>query len=60
MPIIEYHCRKCGNVFENIEIDARQDEPVCPNCGSRNVEKIFSLFSTGKGRSACDISRPHG
>ncbi|HEX9563724.1 MAG TPA: zinc ribbon domain-containing protein [Gemmatimonadaceae bacterium] len=41
MPIFEYACRDCGNEFEALM--RRQDAPVCPKCGSVQLEKLLSL-----------------
>jgi putative FmdB family regulatory protein len=59
MPIQEYHCKKCGNVFENIEIDVRTCSLQCPDCGSKEVQKQFSLFASSKNdKSSCRIDIP--
>ncbi|HHY11000.1 MAG TPA: zinc ribbon domain-containing protein [Firmicutes bacterium] len=44
MPIFEYKCRHCGKVFEYL---IRQNEvPVCPECSSRDLTKLLSMFSS--------------
>ena len=59
MPIREYVCTKCGDRFENIEIDITTGNVVCPNCGSKKVEQVFSVFSSSSsGKSSCDVARP--
>jgi putative FmdB family regulatory protein len=61
MPIREYKCKKCGNIFENLEIDIRDGAVMCPNCHSKNVEKIFSLFARSKSsKSSCEITKHFG
>ena len=47
MPIYEYSCSKCGDDFELLVF--KSDEPVCPNCGSKNLQKKMSTcgFSVG-------------
>jgi putative FmdB family regulatory protein len=61
MPIREYKCKKCGNIFENLEIDLRDGNAMCPNCRSKNVEKVFSLFSrSSQSKSSCDITKRFG
>jgi len=47
MPIYEYSCGQCGDDFELLVL--RSDEPVCPNCGSKNLQKKMSAcgFSVG-------------
>jgi putative FmdB family regulatory protein len=55
LPIREYVCSKCGNVFENIEIEVRTGNVVCPNCRSTDVQPVFSIFSGLKsGNASCD------
>jgi putative FmdB family regulatory protein len=59
MPIREYRCEKCGNVFENIEIDARSGKVRCPDCGTRKVRSLFSAFASSVSqKSSCSINRP--
>ena len=57
MPIREYKCNKCGDVFENIEIEVTTGNVLCPNCKSRDVRQMFSLFSSSAtDDSSCDVS----
>jgi len=50
MPMYEYRCRKCGEVFERImKVNARGDSLICPHCGEKRAEKILSMFSSSKG-----------
>jgi len=45
MPIYEYRCEDCGTVFEKLaRTSGTPLEVECPNCGSRNCQKAFSLF----------------
>ncbi|MHC4884318.1 MAG: FmdB family zinc ribbon protein [Planctomycetota bacterium] len=47
MPIFEYTCKKCGELFEEL---VRSDTVVeCPKCGSQKVEKELSVFSAASG-----------
>jgi putative FmdB family regulatory protein len=56
MPIIEYHCRKCGNRFEDIQTDVKESKTSCPNCKSKNIERVLSIFSSTRARkSSCDF-----
>ena len=43
MPLYEYTCAKCENEFEQL-VRSTRDKVKCPSCGSRKVEKKFSLF----------------
>ncbi|OYD15207.1 hypothetical protein CH330_06280 [candidate division WOR-3 bacterium JGI_Cruoil_03_51_56] len=59
MPIYEYKCQKCGARFE--QLLKRADEKVsCPECGSFELEKLFSYLggvrggdSSGSSSSSC-------
>jgi putative FmdB family regulatory protein len=34
MPIYEYKCKKCGNLFEELRsFSEREDAAACPKCG---------------------------
>jgi len=58
LPIREYSCRKCGNIFENLEIEVKSGSVKCPNCKSEDVVRRLSIFSSSKsGKSSCDITR---
>jgi putative FmdB family regulatory protein len=41
MPIFEYHCRECEHAFE-VLILPRSPEPRCPECESKDIEKLLS------------------
>jgi len=46
MPIFEYTCRKCGETFERFSQRATAiTPPVCPACGSKDVDRVFSVFA---------------
>lgn len=42
MPIYEYECGKCGNVFELIQKISDPPANKCPECGSKKVSKLLS------------------
>ena len=55
MPIFEYACRNCSHNFE--ELVQGTQEPICPSCESRELEKKFSGFAVmgpGNALSACE------
>lgn len=60
MPIYEYRCRRCGEVFERyMKAHEKADALTCPYCGEKKPEKIFSSFSSSKGSdssSSCGSS----
>jgi len=43
MAIFEQRCKQCGHRFEVIAIGKRCRR-ACPNCGSRRVEQLASVF----------------
>lgn len=48
MPIFEYRCSNCETKFEKIVL--RDSEIIeCPNCHSRQTEKLFSRFAVAGG-----------
>ncbi len=46
MPIYEYQCQQCGDVFSqlwrSIAAASESDSLQCPNCGSENTSRIVS------------------
>lgn len=60
MPIYEYKCQKCDREFEKL-IFGNQNVN-CPECGSDEVKKKFSLFGMSgidnptSGCSSCSSS----
>jgi putative FmdB family regulatory protein len=65
MPIYEYTCTECGEDFEELILNSREDV-LCPNCNSEKIQKKMSVFahkneegfrpSTGSSCSACTAS----
>ena len=49
MPIYEYHCAGCGNCFEHLQFASDAGPVLCPQCGSRRVDRQLSSFATGGG-----------
>lgn len=48
MPLYEYQCRSCGNVFEKLRSMKEADLDLeCPKCHSDKVERQFSTFASG-------------
>jgi putative FmdB family regulatory protein len=45
MPMYEYRCEECGEVFEQLRPMAYADQGVvCPACESERVERLLSTF----------------
>lgn len=52
MPIYEYRCLECGEVFSELRMAHKIDEETkCPDCGSGSVKKKVSSFSSFSGGS---------
>ncbi len=47
MPIYEFRCLGCGNVFELLKLKKENEESgmKCPKCSSLEVERVLSLVS---------------
>ena len=59
MPIFEYVCMSCGNRFEKLQKAGAACEPGCPACGSAEVKKELSIFSSA-GASCSTADQGHG
>lgn len=52
MPVYEFKCVSCGEVFEIVAGLAERDEKaVCPSCGGRDVAPVFGGFKVGISRT---------
>jgi len=59
MPIYEYRCRSCNAEFEEFIRPPRDEEDLtCPQCGSDEVKKGFSLFGTSGLISGSAVPAP--
>lgn len=48
MPIYEYSCEKCNEMFEKfVKVSDGDDKVQCPKCGNSKVKRLFSLFGIG-------------
>jgi putative FmdB family regulatory protein len=48
MPIYEYRCQSCRQVFQKLQpMSAGKEGVSCPSCGSRRVERQLSVFASG-------------
>jgi putative FmdB family regulatory protein len=50
MPIFNYKCDKCGNLFETL-LKSRSEEAVCPSCGSRELTPAPNRISVGRSNT---------
>jgi putative FmdB family regulatory protein len=55
MPIYEFKCKKCGNIFEQLVFSSdKKDKVVCPACGKEDAYRLLSSFSSGSHSSSKD------
>lgn len=56
MPLYEYRCKSCGEVFEKMMRWSEADRsPVCPNCQGVDTHKQISTFAS-HGTSSGGVS----
>jgi putative FmdB family regulatory protein len=47
MPIYEFNCKTCDRSFEELVRSAEAiNEVVCPQCGSKHIQRKISLFAS--------------
>jgi putative FmdB family regulatory protein len=53
MPLYEYRCKACGEVFEKMVRWSEADRsPVCPNCQSQETQrKVSHIAAFGSSAS---------
>ncbi|MEQ9619493.1 MAG: zinc ribbon domain-containing protein [Deltaproteobacteria bacterium] len=54
MPIYEYHCSRCKkdvSIFFLSFSEAENEEAHCPECGNKELARVFSSVSVIKGNS---------
>ncbi|MBS3812549.1 MAG: FmdB family zinc ribbon protein [Candidatus Bipolaricaulota bacterium] len=52
MPLYKYRCNECDNVFKVLRMNGEEEDPECPECGSKSVERMVSSVGIrfkGKG-----------
>lgn len=42
MPLFDFACKKCGEVFEHTRPFGNKENPKCAMCGSKRTEKILT------------------
>lgn len=63
MPIFEYQCRTCDQVFEVLTRSVSGAQVVkCPQCGKTDVERLLSGFTgrTGSGSGCASTASGFG
>ena len=41
MPFYRYKCKNCGFEFKILQLDGSNETVVCPNCGSKDVQRLL-------------------
>lgn len=55
MPIFEYQCKACNNVYEELVTGDRDKKIPCPACGSDKTHKLMSVIGgISMGSSSSD------
>lgn len=64
MPLYEYRCTACGEMFEIlVSLAARDEMAVCPTCGGHDPARVYSPITLAGKRTSIDpqnFVRPHG
>ena len=56
MPIFEFVCKVCEQPFEELIYSSHIADVVCPSCGSEQVKKKMSTFSSKMGGDGASLS----
>ena len=54
MPLFEYRCKRCGCKVEFLDRGSGSSHHTCPHCGGKDLQKLFSTFSTRRSDSQID------
>jgi putative FmdB family regulatory protein len=62
MPIYEFQCPGCGQIFDKLMRFSEADQlPVCPHCGEKETQKMITagaVISGSSGGNGAAVSRP--
>ena len=51
MPMYSYECKKCKHKFDFLVMD-EDSKPLCPECGSSQLDKLISGCNVGGSKSS--------
>jgi len=60
MPIYEFECSACGNVFDRLQKLSDADPDTCPNCGKKKIHRCVTAPSfrlSGSGWYETDFKK---
>ena len=49
MPIYEYKCKQCEDIFEYFHVSKEDNNVACPKCNSKEVTKVMSFSQPKPG-----------
>jgi len=54
VPVFDFRCQDCGHRFEDLVRwqEVEEGKVRCPQCGSRRVERLLSLFAVAGKRES--------
>ncbi|NLX70531.1 MAG: zinc ribbon domain-containing protein [Clostridiales bacterium] len=41
MPLLDFQCSQCEKKFDELVYSSEMDKVKCPECGSRDVKRIY-------------------
>ena len=57
MPIYEFRCKKCKNIFESLIFSSTEEKKLsCPKCGAKKPEKVMSVSAGRKSKVVHSLS----
>jgi putative FmdB family regulatory protein len=57
MPIYEFKCKKCGNIFETLFFSLQEKRQVsCPDCQSKRTARVMSIFGGKSGGASSALA----
>lgn len=58
MPMYDYRCKNCDEVFEELVFSSSvsDDEIKCPKCGEQKAERLLSAPMISTSGSSNDVS----
>ncbi len=57
MPIYEYKCKNCDDVFEEFQsMGASSESLKCPKCGTTAPDRLFSAFASSVSNTGNAVS----
>ncbi|MEO0075387.1 MAG: zinc ribbon domain-containing protein [candidate division WOR-3 bacterium] len=60
MPLYDFECLNCKKTFEDLIMHYKKSQKICcPNCGSKNVKRLISLFGVAGTEKKVSSSSCH-